>query len=715
MPMKIPLTNIANKGRDIYLFLRDSTGNLDIKVVNDFFPFFYEPDEEGQFISYGGQKLRKVYVSVPHDVVNTRSFESFSSDIKFTNNFLIHKIETILPSQLKYCFLDIEVLAADLPETTNPKYPVSCISIYNSYTKRIYTWYLGDFPGTIKEAEKALLEKFIEHMQKEKYDMWLSWNVAFDYNYLYGRIPQFAKKISPIGSTTVGEDREIFYPAGISIIDYMKWFKKIYMREQSYALDNVAQKHLKEEHWERTDFSQLNPLIKAKNINDIKRMVALEEQKQIIPYFDELRRMVKCNFVDLYYNSRIVEALLFDEAKRKNIVLPNKPDVNEEDEDTTFEGAVRNVENPGLFFDIGWSDLSSAYPSMIINFCLDTQNVVEDEAEFEMEGGTPINGIYFKQNKDALLPTIIKKILTTKDKLKKLKKENPQDKNIAMKYDAIKAVVNSFFGVTGNRYFRLFDNRIASTIAFLVRDVLMYVRERVEKEGLKVIYYDTDSLMINQKEDITGKLNQYIKDWAKEKYNKNDIDLTFSYEGYFKSLFILATCHYVGVLSNGTKEIKGVEMKRASSSKFEAMFQEALIDKILDKGDRETILKWLELEKEKIPTLPLKEIGFPCKVSNREYKGEPIFIRAYNNSKSLFNNFKVSKGELFYYTFIKSFGKDRNGKDIDVIAFENKLDDDRIKIDYEKVIDRSINYKTKKIFEAMGWFLPDNALQLSLY
>jgi hypothetical protein len=158
-------------------------------------------------------------------------------------------------------------------------------------------------------------------------------------------------------------------------------------------------------------------------------------------------------------------------------------------------------------------------------------------------------------------------------------------------------------------------------------------------------------------------------------------------------------------------------MKRSSSSKYEAEFQEALLNKCLDDMSSKDIIDWIELEKERIKTLPLQEVAFPCKIQNKEYKttvtrgngvsykkAPPIFVRAYNNSKFLYKKFKVVKGELFYYIFIKPTKLNDIGKIIDVLAFteeDNHISRDMV--DWEEVIRRSFEGKIDKIFEALGW------------
>jgi metal-dependent amidase/aminoacylase/carboxypeptidase family protein len=92
-----------------------------------------------------------------------------------------------------------------------------------------------------------MLEEFINYMKKESFDLWLSWHIGFDYDYLYNRIPDFANKISPISKQRYGHD-EVAYPAGISICDYLNWVKKITLNKaKSYALNNISHEYLGKE------------------------------------------------------------------------------------------------------------------------------------------------------------------------------------------------------------------------------------------------------------------------------------------------------------------------------------------------------------------------------------------------------------------------------------------------------------------------------------
>ncbi len=762
------LVNIYNNKRKIYLFCRNDKGELEIKIDNSFFPYFYERDEiDGKFKSYIGEKLRKIFVTNPSDVPKRRSNNSYEADIIYTKRYMIDKIDKLEKCLIKYAFIDIEVLANEMPNPNEAKHKVSCISVYNSMYKSIQTFYLGNY-----QTEYALFEDFVRYMKKEKFDLWLSWNVKFDYNYLATRFPDFAEKISPIGMVRYG-DENVLYPAGISIVDYLTFFKKVTLnREQSYALDNIAQVHLNEKTYEKIDFGILNPKIKEKNINDIKRMVKLEEKFKLIDYFDEIRRLSKVEWEDMVWNSRVLDMLLLQEAKNNNVILPMKPEENRGtlSEKEEFEGAYREALKVGRFTNgVGKYDLASCYPSMIIDFCLDPANIIEKE-ENKIKVGITIEGTKFYQNPNTLLPTVVKKLTTLKNEIKQklstLKLNSQEYKDTKQKYNAIKTIVNSAYGVFGNRFFRLYNKNVASATAYLVRDLLHYVQNKLEGQGHEIIYIDTDGIMINNnKEDLSNLLNKYVKEWAKVKYGKENLTTEFSYEGYYEKLLILTKCRYKGWLKTDKGieiETKGIEAKRKDSTKYMKQFQTELIDKIVNKESKENIINWIKKEIKELPNKPLIDIAFPCKLARKpeEYKNVPIFLRALKNS-----SLKKRVGEPFYYIFVKpeeqtkintiikvKSTEDKSYESItinknltrkegieyareifkepdldskrisilhkkekpkDVVAFDENTVKNIKNIDWEMMIKRNIIMKLDTIFEALKWDLKEINLESS--
>jgi DNA polymerase elongation subunit (family B) len=259
------LVNIYNNRRTIYLFCRDEDGRLYINKKNGFFPYFYEPYGEGSVKSYTGVPLKKIILSEPSEVPKKRSNKAWEADVLFTRRFMIDRIKEFEKCPIKWAMFDIEVLSDELPDINLADRPISCITIYNSFTKLYQTFYLGDY-----ENEYQMIDDFINYLKEEKFDILLGWNMtAFDYPYLYNRFPDFAEKISPINKTRYGNG-EVYYPAGTAIIDYLLWFKKITLnRETIYSLDAIAQKYLKDEAKDKINFAQLSEELKKKNRKEI--------------------------------------------------------------------------------------------------------------------------------------------------------------------------------------------------------------------------------------------------------------------------------------------------------------------------------------------------------------------------------------------------------------------------------------------------------------
>ena len=737
--LNLNVTNISNNGREIYIWHRIGK-TLSIFKDKTFYPYFYNLSPTGTFRTIDNKKVNKVICSRPSDVKRRRDENSYEADVLFTRRYIIDKISSFGKAELKYSFVDIEVLTKELPNYLYPEQPISCISCSSNYTGEIKTFYFEDISGALSDEhrEKQLLNNFVDFIRKEQFDILLGWNfIEFDWRYLRARYKklfgcELAEMLSPIAKASYlgSAKNEVIpnlVPAGLSIMDYLDMYKKIYRTEPSYALDAISQKELKEESYQKVDFSRLSNEIKEKNINDIRRMIKIEKKKKIIEYYDELRRMSMCEWQDVTWNSKMLDMILLKEARTKGIVLPSKhygegqdnPFVTEE----TFQGAYRRCDT-GLYKGLYKLDLSSAYPMAIINFCLDIANIKDE--------GITINKVKFYQNNGALLPSIARKLIDKKDILKKqLKSTNPETeeyKDLQIKYDAIKAVVNSLFGVCGLKIFRLFDYRIAASITFLIRDLLHYVEDKLKEKGIKVIYIDTDSFFVEAKDNPKELCNQLIKQWAKEKYGKNQIGIEFDLEGKFEKILIVALCHYKGYLSTpiGIKEeIKGIEIKRKDSSVFIKEFQENLIEKIMNDATKEEIITFINAEKERIKTLPLINIAFPCKLSKarEEYKSVPIFMRALKYTQEMIS-FEKRIGDSFYYLYVESFGKairksSRNKinketgekelqfseKEIDknVLAIDEDNFNHVKEIDWKQMLKRSIYSKVEHIFEAMNW------------
>jgi len=688
------LQNIANKFGTIYLSKREGK-ELKIETINSFFPYFFEPDTNGDYIGYDGTRLTKICCTAPHEVKNTRTPDSYEADVLYPKRYIIDNIPTIEKSETRWIAYDVEVdtKGTEFPDPFEAKYKVTIIRVYDNYTQERKTFDFRDYP-----SEYEMLEDFCNYIKERQPDLLLAWNEdGFDYPYLYNRIDDFPSKISPIGQTRMGKNG-MFYPSLISIIDLLGLDHKYTLgKRDTYGLDAVLQEEFPEEkEWGETNWQDYDK-VRAKCENDVERMIKLINKYDYINHFDDIRIQTTCLWEDIpserrghtwqSNNSKPIDMMFLREAKLANLVLPSKQD-NEKEE---YDGAYRQIFETGIFHNVGKYDLGSAYPIMISDFCLDPANLNEEKEGVKIDlisrDNKEIGTYYFKQNPNAILPTVVRKLLTMKNNLKEKLKADPNNKILEIRYDTIKALINSLYGVLGNRYFRLYDKRVAETDTFLVRDLLQFVKLRVEKAGYKVLYVDTDSFFVEGDKDISVLLNGFVLDWGLDKYNKK-VNIRFEYEGNFKDIFLVKLCRYIGRLIKPTgeekEEVKGLQMKRKDSSKFKKDFQKELLNYLMD--GKEHPISFIEEQIDMIIERKPLYLGNPSKLSKprEDYKKKEIYFEALDNAKTEFD-FQKRISEKFYWINI-------DHEEYNVIAFDEKTVDNinKFKLDYNKLIENNI-------------------------
>jgi len=747
MTNNYPIVNIFNKKSLIYLFCRLPDGSLKIIKDHSFQPYYFEKDSKGEFKGYDGEKLRKIIVNEPNEIRELRSESAYEADISHSKKYIIDKIDQFEKCPIKWAMIDIEVLHPEdeFPEPKDAKFPISSISIYNSKYNKFRNWFISDYGSDLQKSEERLFVDFVTYLRKAKFDILFGYYMkGFDYPYIYNRfnkLPQslffekeskyenFATAISPIQMVRGSGNREhnLFYPAGTSIIDYLEWIKKLYRGERDESLDGIAEKYLgKGKKLKEVNFSKLSPEIKTRNLEDVQIMVELEQKKfKLIPLFDEMRRMAKISFEDFTYPLRTVDSLFLQEAKIQNIILPSAN--GEEHKDEEFEGAWRAVFETGLNFDVGKYDISGAYPSAIIDLCIDMANLRDSKEEntipiniTDRETNIVIKTCYMKQNPKGILPQVMRRLSDKKNQFKKLLKElNPETeeyKDTELKYNAVKVLNLAGWGVNGNRYFRYYNTDIASLITSVVRDLLHYLKDETDKQGYKVLFTDTDGLMVADKgKDLSLFLNDLIQKWSIERFKKSST-ITIEREGMFLDLFISTMCRYIGHLQTkmGIKEeIKGLAIKRRDSTIFTSIFQKEIFNRIFKKETQEQVVEFIESEIERLKTLPKLEFAIPAKlamkpelyktsVTNKKGKTynklPPIFVSALKNAQEMLPKFKKRVGEKYWWIYCYN-----KNKEIIPLAFDEKNQDHIKDICWSKMVRRNILTIIEPIFIGMKW------------
>lgn len=255
---------------------------------------------------------------------------------------------------------------------------------------------------------------------------------------------------------------------------------------------------------------------------------------------------------------------------------------------------------PGIYSDVLVLDFKSLYPSIIRTFLIDPLGLQEGLKAPESESVPGFLEARFHRTRH-ILPGLIDQLWAARDQAKK-------EQNAPMS-QAIKIIMNSFYGVLGSPLCRFFDPRLASSITMRGHEILRRSSEFIEGLGYPVIYGDTDSLFIHAKDHANPKalgrsLAVQLNNWWRDSLQA-DFGLTSQLDMEFEThynRFVMPTIRgtdkgskkrYAGwIEGEGEPQLvfKGLEAVRSDWTPLAKEFQRLLYSRVFRGEDyRETI------------------------------------------------------------------------------------------------------------------------------
>lgn len=738
----------------IWLFQRLKNGEKEITKIKDFEPYFYVEtaanvgDDSMIYKSIFNETVKKVIVKSPKDVYPLRQhledigMKHYEADVLYNNRFLIDEVEEIIPSTYKKFYLDIETLSeGGFPDVDNTNQPIICMTIYNSFNKKYISWiWRDDFLNEVVEmetgeirkftTEEGMLQNIINYVSIEQPDVWLAWNgVYFDYKYLLNRMKNIynlnIRRLSPINSAFVTKNKPgmvegkefkgVAMIKGIVLFDLLNYYRKVHKGElSSYSLNNVAEEELGEQktdshHVVDKDWKDDWMNVIRYNKKDVELCVKIDKKTGVYDFFDQMRTIAHVNVDDCKYYGRVVDTFILRYAKQKSIVLPSKKKF---ELGGKLEGGFVMEPSIGLHKNVIVIDLNQIYPSLIETFNLSAETKVDD-------GEININGIKFSKKTKGMIPSVLDELgrlrKRFKSKMKELRYDDPDFKTWDMKQQAAKNLACTVYGVNALSSFRLHNDYVAQSITYLGRRLINWIKDKVEEKGYEVLYCDTDSNFIKFPDEFTeeeciekGKeLAQYINDnvgeFAKQ-FGVTEHTLAVDFEKLYRNYLLMAKKRYVGhvVWKDGEKDdaiqMIGVDAKRSDSSTISKSLQKDLFKMILKEESKENIVNYIEDIINNIKSKPYTDIAIPVKFEKGldEYMTNIPRVRAAKwSNRNINTNYGAGNKVLMVYT----------KEEPDCICFEEnyQLEDINVKIDYEKMIDKLVIMKVRKIFDAIGW------------
>ncbi|MGJ8679317.1 DNA polymerase II [Paraglaciecola sp.] len=458
--------------------------------------------------------------------------------------------------------------------------------------------------------EKSLLESFVDQVNQFDPDVIIGWNVVnFDFRLLIKRaaLHKVALKIGRNNQLLQWRDARnetnqgyVSMPGRV-VVDGIDALKTATYQFDSFSLENVAQSLLnKGKDTENVDdrMAQINHdfvhnkvKLAKYNLQDCELVLQIFAHTKVLDFLTlrgqltglELDRMggSVAAFINLY----------LPKLHRSGYVAPNRP----KDGGLASPGGYVMDSKPGLYTHVLVLDFKSLYPSIIRTFKIDPLGLVEGlkEPENSVHG---FLGAKFDRNKH-FLPDIITSLWQQRDQAK-LNKDSARSQ-------AIKILMNSFYGVLGSGGCPFYDTRLASSITMRGHEIMQTTAKWIEQEGYQVIYGDTDSTFVwldgqfgsREVQEIGQQLAAKINHKWTEKIkleHELDSELDIEFETHF-SQFLMPTIRgsekgskkrYAGlkVGENGEELIfKGLENVRSDWTKLAKQFQLTLYERVFAK------------------------------------------------------------------------------------------------------------------------------------
>ena len=511
---------------------------------------------------------------------------------------------------LKLVSLDIE---------TNERGDLYCIGLHGCGQRQVYM--LGPANGDAEavdfcleycQTRAELIERLNGWLTLHDPDAIIGWNlVQFDLRILREHAQRFGMPLMlGRGDEAVewreqgSEHRHYFVSApGRLILDGIEALRSATWSFSSFSLENVAQSLLGEgkaidNPYQRMAsinrmFAQDKPSLARYNLKDCELVTRIFEKTELLPFLLE-RASVTGLPVDRSGGSVAAFTHLYlPLMHRQGFVAPN---LGEKVPEASPGGFVMNS-RPGLYDSVLVLDYKSLYPSIIRTFLIDPVGLIEGLRQPGDDYAVPgFKGAHFSRTRHCL-PAMVERVWEGREAAKR-----EQNKALSQ---ALKIIMNAFYGVLGSSGCRFFDTRLASSITMRGHEIMHQTRELIEAQGYTVIYGDTDSTFVwlgrphaeAEAQQIGRSLVQLINRWWREHLQETyglASALELQFESHFHR-FLMPTIRgaeegskkrYAGLVkgADGTDEMvfKGLETVRTDWSPLAQRFQRELYLRIFN-------------------------------------------------------------------------------------------------------------------------------------
>lgn len=461
--------------------------------------------------------------------------------------------------------------------------------------------------------ERGLILQFLADVQSLDPDVLIGWNVVnFDLSVLERRCRDLGIELA------LGRNREparviprrraalnaVARVPGRVVLDGIECLRSAFWTFESYALESVARELLgrgKAISAERDKPAEITRLFEEDqralaryNIEDCQLVVDIFSATDLLEFVVERTRLTGLAMGRQGGSVAAFDYLYLPRLHRKGRVAPS---LTRKSYPETSPGGYVLDSVPGIHENVVVMDFKSLYPSIIRTFKIDPLGRA-------CPGDDPIPGFLGAEfsRTDNLLPGIIEDLWQRRDAAKR-------DGNQPLA-QAIKILMNSFYGVLGTDGCRFYHPQLASSITRRGHEIIQQSRQWIEDQGFSVIYGDTDSLFVLLRKDgpaleeqarsLVAGLNAHWTRVIEHEYRLRSY-LEIELETLFTRFFMPrirgrdtgSKKRYAGIAGpdEGSLLIKGLEAVRSDWTELARTFQRELLYAVFQEHDVEALVR----------------------------------------------------------------------------------------------------------------------------
>jgi DNA polymerase I len=489
--------------------------------------------------------------------------------------------------------LDIEVLApipTRVPDPREAAYQVVCVSLYSSdgLNKVLVLKREGIREGTERLPADADIEYFDSEEKMIRAVFEVLWDYPFvltfngddfDLRYLAHRamdrlgfkrseIPIEIGKRSCLLEYGVHIDLyKFFFNRSIQIYAFNNRYRDVTLSDVGKALIGLEKIQLEKGLGELTYtelarycFRDAEITFRLTSFDDelVMKLVLVLARISSMPIEDVSRQGV----------SRWIRNFLQREHRHRNMLIPTPEDILAIKGKTAtkaiikgkkYKGAIVVEPVLGVHFNVAVMDFPSLYPSIIKVWNLGYQSILcqHPECRNNLIPGTPHWVCTKKRALESLLVGSLRDL--------RVQWYKPKSKDKALSADlrswyniiqgALKVILNASYGVFGAESFDLYCPPVAEATAAIGRHSITQILKKAEELRIQVLYGDTDSLFLK---NPSKQQTEELAHWTEHELKMSlDVDKVYRY-----AVFSLRKKNYLGVLEDGTVDVKGLTGKK---------------------------------------------------------------------------------------------------------------------------------------------------------